>query len=81
MTSPTPDRNKTLIQSAWWAYLNQPLFDEQNPVILNPVTFARLHRTQLLEECWNNDFVALIERCWDRNGRPNENHHGGGSSL
>lgn len=46
-----------------WDYLNQPLFDAQRPIILNPQQFWRFHQVQYLE------------RCWSRRFRPEEHFH------
>lgn len=48
----------------WWDYLNQPLFDPQQPFILNPKAFRRYHHVNQLERCWRQSEVFLLEHCW-----------------
>jgi hypothetical protein len=46
-----------------WKFLNQPLFDPQMPVVLDPGLFWRLYQVQYLR------------RCWDSNYRPEKRSH------
>ncbi len=38
-----------------WQFLNQPLFDDSHPLVLNPGKFARLYRLEHLSKCWSLD--------------------------
>lgn len=40
---------------AIWTYLNQPLFDVQNPMIWGTKRFWYLYKIQLLENCFQKD--------------------------
>jgi hypothetical protein len=39
-----------------WRFLNQPLFDKQQPAILNPRRFWYAYRIQHLENCLNRTY-------------------------
>lgn len=46
---------KNSLRNAWiilWRYLNQPLFDQDNPTVLDPWKFDRYNKIQFLENCW-----------------------------
>lgn len=36
-----------------WEFLNQPLFDPETALILNPSDFWQHYRVILLERCWS----------------------------
>ena len=38
-----------------WRYLNQPLFDSEQSLILNPFTFRKNDNIQAIEKCWGLD--------------------------
>ncbi len=44
-----------------WQYLQQPLFDEESPAILNPRHYWQLYSAHYLERCFDNNWP---ERCW-----------------
>jgi hypothetical protein len=48
----------------FWAYLNQPLFDANQPFILNPREFTHCHKIRQLEHCWRLSERRLLEHCW-----------------
>ncbi|MEO1521092.1 MAG: hypothetical protein AAFU78_09970 [Cyanobacteria bacterium J06633_2] len=35
-----------------WQYLKQPVFQADNPLILNPSRYWFMHRASHLERCW-----------------------------
>nr|WP_072032362.1 MULTISPECIES: hypothetical protein [unclassified Fischerella] len=39
-------------------YLNQPLFNSNTKLVLNPRRFAHLYRVGLLKRCWTRDCDA-----------------------
>jgi hypothetical protein len=39
-----------------WEFLNQPLFQADSKVILNPIRFCYLHRVRLLERCLQKEY-------------------------
>lgn len=39
-----------------WKYLNQPVFDPQSPLVLNPNQFWQRHQIEYLERCWIRAF-------------------------
>jgi hypothetical protein len=39
-----------------WQFLNQPVFDRQCPLILNPHRFWRFYQMRHLERCWFKTF-------------------------
>jgi hypothetical protein len=39
-----------------WQFLNQPLFDAQNPVVLHPQRFWHLYKVRHLESCWSRAY-------------------------
>lgn len=45
----------------FWQYLDQPLWDNSHPFVLNPVDYWRQYRRQYLKRCFGN---AFLERCW-----------------
>lgn len=47
-----------------WQYLNQPLWDNERPFILNPIQYYRCYRRYYLSGCFQN---AFLERCWNTN--------------
>jgi hypothetical protein len=49
-----------------WKYLNQPLFDSNVRLILNFKEFKEYFlQTQLLERCWNLEYIQFLEHCWN----------------
>jgi hypothetical protein len=46
-----------------WEFLNQPVFDSQVKLILNPNEFWQQYRVELLERCW-------VLACQDSNKYP-----------
>jgi hypothetical protein len=50
----TPKRSKNLFPL--WKFLNQPLFDAQQPAILNPHRFWYIYNVRHLERCWSRAF-------------------------
>ncbi len=53
-------------------YLNQLLFNPTRKTILNPLKFWHLHKLELLERCWEQDWTRLLERCWTLEYKPEE---------
>ena len=52
---------KTNLKSFWitlWRYLEQPLFDKNSTVILDPWKFDRHNKIQFLEDCWKLDYSS-----------------------
>ncbi|MEL6384782.1 MAG: hypothetical protein AAFQ89_20445 [Cyanobacteria bacterium J06626_18] len=47
-----------------WHYLKQPLWDKDNPIILNPLAYWRCYKVWYLDRCRDN---AFLEQCWDVN--------------
>jgi hypothetical protein len=43
-------------------YLNQILFDENKPAIINPQRYWQIYSINHLEKCLNN---KLLEHCWE----------------
>ena len=41
-----------------WSYLNQPLFDPKQSVILDPFSFNYYNDVHFLERCWELDCSA-----------------------
>ncbi|WYL95290.1 MAG: hypothetical protein HEQ35_16955 [Gloeotrichia echinulata IR180] len=41
-----------------WEYLNQPLFNRETELIVNPRRFAAIWRIKLLERCWTKECDA-----------------------
>ncbi|MBF2049239.1 MAG: hypothetical protein EDM05_68960 [Leptolyngbya sp. IPPAS B-1204] len=44
--------NNLKIRFPLWKFLNQPVFNPQNPLILNPKRFWRRYQLEHLERCW-----------------------------
>lgn len=44
-----------------WHYLNQPLWDKQNPTVLNPHKYWLHWQALHFDRCLHNDF---LEECW-----------------
>lgn len=87
---------KSTSASLFWQYLNQPVFDPTYETIFNPFKFWRLNCIQIIQACWDNDFVDLLEQCWQQrwesiNESPNtdeerptggqEHHHPSGGTT
>lgn len=52
---------KTSLKNFWiaiWQYLNQPLFDQDNPTVLDPWKFDRYNKIQFLENCWDLNYSS-----------------------
>ncbi len=49
-----------------WAYLQQPLFDAKQPLVLNPWEFRQQWWERYLEQCWQQEVVQQLEICWDK---------------
>ena len=47
-----------------WQYLNQPLWDNYRPSILNPAEYWRHYQRLHLDRCFHN---AFLEHCWSTN--------------
>jgi lipid-A-disaccharide synthase-like uncharacterized protein len=47
-------------------FLIQLLFNSLPKLVLNPVRFWYLYKTELLERCWEQDYVQFLERCWNQ---------------
>lgn len=39
-----------------WHYLNQPLFNKNKRLILNPFKFDQAEKVQFLEHCWKLNY-------------------------
>jgi len=52
-----------LFLEQFWAQL---LFNPLPKLVLNPVRFWYLYKTELLERCWEQDYVQFLERCWNQ---------------
>lgn len=46
-----------------WSFLNQPIFNSQIKLILNPKHFAYVYRVQLLEKCWDKEYNSKGRPC------------------
>ena len=44
-------------------FLKQLLFSPLSEAVFNPIYFWYLYRVQLLERCWEQDYIQLLERC------------------
>lgn len=45
--------DKTLkVRFPLWKFLNQPVFNPQSPLVLNPRRFWQLYQLDHLERCW-----------------------------
>ncbi len=47
-------------------FVTQFLFNPLAKVVLNPVHFWYLYKVELLECCWEQDYVQFLERCWSQ---------------
>jgi len=47
-----------------WQYLNQPIWDSQRPLILDPARYWQYYKAVRLNNCLEN---AFLERCWQIN--------------
>lgn len=45
-----------------WQYLNQPLWDSDRPLVLNPARYWQHYQRGFLNECLHNSF---LETCWE----------------
>jgi hypothetical protein len=50
-----------------WEFLNQPIFDSNHKLVLNPLRFWHNSKVKQLEQLWDDDYIQLLERCWDKN--------------
>lgn len=55
-----------LLQSTLWAYLKQPVFNQQCHCIWNPWKFFHQAHTQHLEHCFQHKMVQHLEHCWEQ---------------
>lgn len=53
-----------LLQSVWWQYLQQPVFNPTVKTRWNPRHFWYRERLELLEKCWNYEVIRHLEQCW-----------------
>jgi hypothetical protein len=58
-----------LFWAALWCYLNQPLFEQNTRVFLNPLKFDYPYKIQHLERCWVLDYDLeklrnRLEKSW-----------------
>jgi hypothetical protein len=44
------------IQFPLWQFLNQPVFNPQSPLVLNPARFWQRYQLEHLERCWNRTY-------------------------
>ena len=44
-----------------WQYLNQPLLDRKQPLVLDPIRYWHQYKINRLNDCFRNDF---LEQCW-----------------
>ena len=49
-----------------YRFVSQLLFKPLTEVVLNPVHFWYLYRVELLECCWEQDYIQFLERCWNQ---------------
>lgn len=50
-----------------WKFLNQPVFDPQMPLVLNPQQFWQRHQIEYLERCWIRAYLPEERfRSWSK---------------
>ncbi|MBC7968652.1 MAG: hypothetical protein H7Z11_00730 [Verrucomicrobia bacterium] len=47
----------------FWQFLNQPVFDSNVRVFLNPRRFCHFHQVSLLERCLSQECASKDSRC------------------